>query len=161
MSMRTSPMSLISAPLVGSDEIPFAASPGVATIGSIAERSTVCTPPLYSAPGSGATICERSRTGSIPGRCATIQSTVDSSPSNTPALAEHSVAMLAMVARSSGESDESPGPPNSITRSSVFPGFAYSLRMKSITSFAVTPGRSAPVNSKRIDAGVSMKVRPE
>ena len=161
MSMRTSPMSRIKAPFVGSDEMPFAASPGVATMGSIKERSRVQTPPEYSAPLSGATICERSLAAPTPGRCATIHSTVLSSPSKTPAFAAHSVAMLAMVARSSGERAARPGPPNSMTRSSVFPGLAYSLRMKSITSFAVTPGRKTPLSSKRMEPGVSMNVIPE
>ena len=79
----------------------------------------------------------------------------------TPALAEHSVAMLVRVARSSGDSVRSPGPPNSMTRSRVICFFAYSARMNSITSLAVTPLPRRPVSSNRMDSGTSTNVKPE
>ena len=69
----------------------------------------VCTPPAYSAPASGATTRARSASTDVPGRRAASQLSVASSTSTTPALAEHSVAMLASVARSSGESERRPG----------------------------------------------------
>src|SRR6185436_6089909 len=74
--------------------------------------------------------------------------------------AEHSVAMLASVARSSGDSANRPSPPNSITRLSVSSRFAYVARMWSITSLAVVPGGSAPVSSKRIASGTASGVNP-
>src|SRR5271169_6796024 len=45
MSILTSPISSIQAPLVGSDGMPRSGSPGWATIGRIADRSMVWTPP--------------------------------------------------------------------------------------------------------------------
>ena len=55
----------------------------------------------------------------VPGRRATIHSSMRSSASTIPEWAEHSVAMLASTARSSGESEASPDPPNSRARASV------------------------------------------
>ena len=77
-----------------------------------------------------------------------------------PVRAAHSVAMLHRVARSSGDSVCSPGPPNSMTRSSVSCARAWVARMWSMTSLAVTPGRSWPRSSKRIDSGTTTKVKP-
>jgi hypothetical protein len=83
-----------------------------------------------------------------------------SSASQMPERAVHSVAMLHSVARSSIESDARPGPPNSITRSSVSSRTANVARMCRITSFAVQPG-SEPTSSKRIDSGTLTNVKPE
>jgi hypothetical protein len=129
MSIFTSSSSSMKAPFVGSEGTPFAGSPGVATIGRIAARSITCTPPAYDAPGSGATTFARRLSTVVPGRRSAIQRSVSSSASTTPAFAEHSVAMFARVARSSGGSDRSPGPPNSITRSRVSCRRAWLARM--------------------------------
>ena len=150
----------MTAPLVGSEGMPLACSPGVATIGRICVRSIVCTPPAYWAPGSGRTTLARRASSDVPGRRAVIHRSVSSSASTTPALAEHSVAMLARVARSSGESDARPGPPNSITRSSVACCLACVARICSITSLAVTPLARRPTSSKRMASGTSTNVKP-
>ena len=68
MSIATSPSSEIIAPILGSLADPPVGSPGVATIGSMVEsRSIVCTPPAYSAPGSGVTTKRLIR--AFDGRC--------------------------------------------------------------------------------------------
>ena len=96
----------------------------------------------------------------IPGLRASNHSTVLSSGSQMPVLALHSVAMLHSVARSSIDRLASPGPPNSIERSSVCSSRAYFHRMCSMMSLAVQPGSNSPVNSKRMDSGTCTKVKP-
>ena len=68
--------------------------------------------------------------------------------------------MLHNVARSSAESDFSPGPPNSIERFNVSSFRAWSARIKRITSFAVQPPFKDPESSKRIDSGTFTNVKP-
>ena len=117
----------------------------------------------------------RRRRGRAPPSCARSASTVRSrpprgdpvqhrlvAPRTTPALAEHSVAMLASVARSSGESDASPGPPNSITRSSVVlpPGVVGEDVEHHVLGRDVRAA-ARPSSSKRIDSGTSTNVKPE
>ena len=86
--------------------MPRSGSPGVATIGAIA----VEVDPVDAAGVVGARVgAHEPRRGAssvgTSGRRAAIHATVASSTSTMPAFAEHSVAMLASVARSSIESD--------------------------------------------------------
>ena len=94
------------APLVGSDGMPCAGSPGVATIGRIADEVDRVHAARVLRARVGADHRARAASSTdVPGRRAAIQRSISSSASTTPALAEHSVAMLASVARSSGDSD--------------------------------------------------------
>ena len=78
-----------------------------------------------------------------------------------PVLAEHSVAILHNVARSSTDRLSNPSPPNSILRFNVNSSLAWSDRIYKITSFAVQPSVSLPTNSNLIDSGTLTKVNPE
>ena len=119
-----------------------------------------CVPPAYSAPSSADTKPAAIASALWFSRRGSSHAARRSSPSQMPDFAEHSVAMLHRVARSSGERVRSPGPVNSMIRSRVSSRLAWTSRMRSITSFAVQPGSSSPTSSKRIDSGTWTKVKP-
>ena len=133
--------------------MPWSGSPGCATIGWMVDRSIACTPPAYSAPGSGATTRARSASRSAPGRMRgdPFERLLVRFDDGGAWPSIRWPCWPAWPARR-GDSARRPGPANSMIRSSVSCGLAWCSRMYSITSLAVTFGRSAPVSSKRIDS---------
>lgn len=97
---------------------------------------------------------------SASGRRAASHRKVSSSAITIAPRAEHAVAISARVARSSIDNAWTPSPVHSITRFNVMFLRAKRIRMKSISSLAVTFSARRPVSSKRIDSGTRTTVVP-